>query len=357
MSMGKKLLLKFLLSLGIAAFFLWLTIDSLVTEAGTTAGRPFWDSLSQSLAAVPLGTLGLYVLLFLVVHVLRVYRWQFLIQPLGERDRGKIFRICAIGFSAIVILPLRLGEMVRPYLLSRESSVPMSAALGTAVVERVIDGLLITGLLFVCLAAYGGGTSTAFVTGTAMVALGLFSGALITLVLAAARPDLLGRLMQATLGRLSQPLTNGVLKLVYSFLDGVRVLRREGVLPAFLATTVAYWGLNGAGIMVLAHGFGFEVTLGQSYALLSIVVLGIMIPAGPGFFGNYQFFMNQGLLLFFTTSAVASAGLAFGLTLNVVQFIIQVGFGVPFFLAANLGLKKLVRAGLAPPPASAETQG
>jgi hypothetical protein len=165
-----KLLLQFLLSLGIAGFFLWLTVHGLVNDAGTELGTPFWTSLEHSLSAVPLGTLGLYALIFLAVHVTRIFRWRYLVTPLGEHDVRKIFRICAVGFTAIVILPLRLGEMVRPYLLSKESGVPMSAALGTAVVERVLDGLLITGLLVLSLATYTGDRATAFVDGTAWVA-------------------------------------------------------------------------------------------------------------------------------------------------------------------------------------------
>lgn len=347
--MYKKLLANFLLSLAIAAFFLWLTVDTLVAEAGTHTGASFWDSLKDSVSALPLSTLLLYIVLFLGLHVARVYRWQYLIMPLGERDRRKIFRIGAVGFTAIVIMPLRLGEMVRPYLLARESDVSMSAALGTAVVERVLDGLLITGLLFVSLAFYTGEASTGFVTGAAVIALAVFSGALVVLVLAAARPHWLDRLLRATAGRISQRLTDIVLKLVSSFLDGVRVLRREHVLLRFLAVTAVYWGLNGLGIWVLGRGFGFDLSLGQSYTLLAVLVIGIMIPAGPGFFGNFQFFLSQGLLLFFAGPVVAGAGLAFGLTLNTVQFILQVAFGIPFFFASHLGLRKMVEAGLKRP--------
>jgi uncharacterized protein (TIRG00374 family) len=341
-----KLTLQFVLSLGIGAFFLWLTIDGLVADAGGYVEGSFWASLQHSLASVPLGTLAAYVLIFLIVHIVRIHRWQYLVTPLGERDTRKIFRICAVGFTAIVILPLRLGEMVRPYMLSRESGVPMSAALGTAVVERVLDGLLITGLLFLSLATYDGAHSTGFVTGTAYVALAVFAGALSLLILAAARHDWTVHLLRATLGRLNEKLCNAVINLVDGFLDGVRVLRREHVLLRFLGVTVLYWGLNGLGIAVLAHGFGFPVTLWQAYGLLSILVLGIMIPAGPGFFGNFQFFLSQGLLLFFSSSVVASAGLAFGLTLNTIQFVVMVGFGIPFFLMSHVAARKLLRGGM-----------
>jgi uncharacterized protein (TIRG00374 family) len=338
----KKLLIQFVVSLAIAAFFLWLTAQNMVEEAGQHLDGPFLSELQRSVASVPIGLLVLYGFLFLAVHVSRILRWQFLIKPLGEHNWRKVFRICAVGFSAIVILPLRLGEMVRPYMLSRESKVSMSAALGTAVVERVLDGLLITGLLFLSLWVYGGPNATPVVVGSAYVALAIFAGALTVLVLAASHHHLTVRLLEGTLGRLSPRLCKLVISLVDRFLDGVRVLRRNGVLLPFLGLTVAYWGLNGLGIALLAQGFGFEISVWQGYALLSILCVGIMIPAGPGFFGNFQYFLSQGLLLFFAAPQVAAAGLAFGLTLNTIQFVLQVGFGVPFYLASHFNLKKLV---------------
>ncbi|MBN1946481.1 MAG: flippase-like domain-containing protein [Bradymonadales bacterium] len=343
--MYRKLLLKFLVSLGIAAFFLWLTITHMARGIEQESQADFWTSILQAIRGLSPGTLALYCLLFLTLHVLRIWRWQFLIKPLGERDGRKIFRICAVGFAAIVIMPLRLGEMVRPFMLARESRVPMIAALGTAVVERVLDGLLITGLMFLCLATYGGDRATGFVTTAAYISLAIFSGALLMLILAASRHHWTVGLLNKTVGRIAPRLTWKVLYLVDSFLDGVRALRKERALQRFLIVTALYWGINGLSIAVLARGFGFEATVWQGFTLLAILVIGIMIPAGPGFVGNFQFFLSQGLLLFFSAETVAQAGLAFGLTMNVVQFIIQVGFGVPFFFLSSLGVRKLVESG------------
>jgi uncharacterized protein (TIRG00374 family) len=340
----RKVALQFTASVGIAVLFLWLTIDHMVTDVGEETETDFLTSLGDSITGLPIGTLAAYVIIFLGVHVIRIWRWKYLINPLGELDSKKIFRIGAVGFAAIVILPLRLGEMVRPYLLSKESTVTMSAALGTAVVERVLDGLLITGLLFLSLATYRGSGSTGFVTYTALIAFAIFSGALGLLIVGAWRHDWTVRTLKATFGRVSEKLCDAVIHLVDGFLDGFRVLRREGVLLKFLATTALYWGLNGFGIAVLAWGFGFEISLWQAYALLSMLVIGIMIPAGPGFFGNFQFFLAQGLLLFSSPELVASAGLAFGLVLNTAQFIVQVGFAIPFFLVSQLGLKRIMQA-------------
>lgn len=341
--MYRRLFLRLFLSLLIAAFFLWLSVKHLVSDAVDVLEQSFWTALTDAVSRVSVWSLLLYALIFLAVHVTRIQRWQYLITPLGERDTKRIFRICAVGYAAIVILPLRLGEMVRPYMLARESQeVSMSAALGTAVVERVLDGLLITGLLFAALMTYSGDRATAFVTGAGAISAAVFLGTSLLLGLTAARRDWTVRMLRRTIGRLSSKGTELIVGLVEGFLRGVRVLRHEGVLSRFLLLTAVYLGLNGLGIAVLAQAFGIDLGYWHAYGVLAILIVGIMIPAGPGFFGNFQFFLGKGLLLFAATDQVTI--LAFGLTLNTIQFLLQVGFGVPFFFASQLGFRGMLEA-------------
>ena len=48
-------------------------------------------------------------------------------------------------------MPMRLGELVRPALISTQASIRRSTALATIVVERVIDGVMVAGFLAVAL--------------------------------------------------------------------------------------------------------------------------------------------------------------------------------------------------------------
>src|SRR4029078_2934805 len=61
----------------------------------------------------------------------------------------RLLAISSVGFMAILALPVRLGEFVRPYFVTRRGRGRMSAALGTVAVERIVDGLLISILFFV----------------------------------------------------------------------------------------------------------------------------------------------------------------------------------------------------------------
>ena len=90
----------------------------------------------------------LYVLPTLVAYTLfqfvRVWRFRYLAAPVAEMSFPALFRIGNIGMMAIALLPVRLGEFVRPYLMKREFNVSLTASLGPVAAERVIDGLVVT---------------------------------------------------------------------------------------------------------------------------------------------------------------------------------------------------------------------
>src|SRR4029079_11245838 len=100
--------------------------------------------------ALPGMAVGLYLATLAVTHLFRAWRWDFLLRSAGARvPLHRLLAISSVGFMAILALPLRLGELVRPYYVAREGHVRMSAALGTIAVERIVDGLVISIVFFV----------------------------------------------------------------------------------------------------------------------------------------------------------------------------------------------------------------
>ncbi len=271
------------------------------------------------------GVLLVYGGLYTVVHVLRMWRWTYLVRHLGDFSTGDVMRAAAIGFTAIVVMPLRLGELVRPYVLARDTGCSMSAALGTAVVERVMDGLFITLLLFLTLLSYDGDGNVMVAMGMGYVCLAIFSGALGVCLAALWRRQWTLRWLDWIFSKIHVRLRDVLLGLLEAFLDGIESLREGRALGSFLAVTVVYWGLNGVSIAFLAS-YGFDLGLGpwQGLTVLAILVVGLMIPAGPGLAGNYELFALEALALFVPQGQVAVAGAAMVGAMHLVQFVVQV---------------------------------
>jgi glycosyltransferase 2 family protein len=78
-----------------------------------------------------------------LMQLLRSIRWGLILRPLEKIDQLSLFAVTNVGFLAIIAIPARLGELARPYLITKKSHVTMSAALGTIFAERVLDSLTV----------------------------------------------------------------------------------------------------------------------------------------------------------------------------------------------------------------------
>jgi uncharacterized membrane protein YbhN (UPF0104 family) len=112
----------------------------------------------------------------------------------------------------------------------------------------------------------------------------------------------------------------------------------------FFVLTAAYWGLNALGMGLLARGFGFELTFVQSCAVLGVLVVGVMIPAGPGMVGTFQGAIVIGLGLFAPVSAVATRGMAYANVLWAAQVGQTVALGVAFLFSSHIQLARIFSA-------------
>ncbi|MEE2645334.1 MAG: lysylphosphatidylglycerol synthase transmembrane domain-containing protein, partial [Myxococcota bacterium] len=259
-----------------------------------------WETLSSHANQLSWRGVGLYFAIFAGAHLLRVLRWGLFVRVLSGASWRPIIRIGGIGYMAITLLPFRLGELVRPWLLARDQLLNASSALATVVVERIIDGLLFVGLFFICLSTLPSSDAPA----VQAVKLGAYGAGFVfsalTLILGA-----LAWRREATLHllrRLGEPISPGltarVLTLLEAFIDGLRVLPNLRTLLFFFTLTVIYWCLQGWGMAVAAEACGVTgLGLKGAFTLLSILVVGIMIPAGPGFTGSFELALVGGFAL------------------------------------------------------------
>ena len=80
-------------------------------------------------------------------YVARAWRWQLLIAPVKRVPFATVFPVLVIGFAWNVLVPLRIGELVRAHVLGLREQISRSTLLATVVVERVLDGVAIMALL------------------------------------------------------------------------------------------------------------------------------------------------------------------------------------------------------------------
>src|SRR5439155_15385922 len=115
---------------------------------------------------------------------LRSARWGLLL-PEHSVKTSTLFRALVVGFTVNNLLPLRMGEVARAYLLARWCRISYGATIASLVVERVLDGLSLAILLLVALRLLPGAPGYLLAVGV-LAAAGFLGGALV-LALAAWR--------------------------------------------------------------------------------------------------------------------------------------------------------------------------
>ncbi|HYD40788.1 MAG TPA: lysylphosphatidylglycerol synthase transmembrane domain-containing protein, partial [Anaeromyxobacter sp.] len=267
------------------------------------------------------------------------------LEPVAKVPFAKLNAVSCVGWMALTILPFRLGEFARPYLVAERPRLRVSAALSSVVVERVADGLFMALLLMLCLLGVpSGAPGVQFLRfGGALIG-GVFLGALGFLVVAYRSRALATRLLERLLGPVSPRLAAKAAGMMEAFIHGLRIVPTRGKVFLFVALTFVYWGFNGWGMQVLAKGFGLHLNFFESCTLLGVLVIGVMIPAGPGMIGTFQGAIHIALALFFPATIVDGPGMAYANVLWAVQLFLQIGLGLVFLFSRHIRMGQVLAA-------------
>lgn len=320
-----------------------LVFQGLLALAGTTAA--FWWSfhgvdlshVTEQFGQVPFTTIAIVLGLQLFLHFVRSARWGLLVQPLGQATARQILTAASIGFSATFFFPLRLGELVRPALISR-AGVPFAAAMASVVVERIFDGLMGVGLLFLMLSILPSSTQISGELQTVgIIALTVFGGGVVALALTVVAKKPAFSIMRATLGRLAPGFVERIIGLLGAFIDGLNVLRNPRRLAGFVGLTAVFWVTSCVALWLLPDALQPGIPMSVGPFIISVTTFTIMIPAGPGFAGTLEAGFVLAMSPFGTSKVDAvTVALAFH-AIQVIAMALVGGFGL--LIAENRNLR------------------
>ncbi len=334
---GKKrgLAAKYALSVALGVVLVWLAFRN-----------QDWSDFGARLRTVHVDLVIYYVLFFAAAHIARIIRWGILLRALGPVTWRDIVAAGGVGYMCIMVFPLRLGELARPYLVRGKGGVTASGALATVVVERVFDGLLFVALfwIFISLLPASPNPAVGMVKASAWAAGGVFLTTLIVLIAAWRSRDWTVAFVRKIGHRIHEGLTEKALELLDAFLEGLRVLPDKRRLVGFFLLTVVYWAMLGVGMKLMAHATHIpDLSYVGGFALLAVVVVGIMIPAGPGFTGTFELAMAGGFSLLVLSPGSTENIALYTIMLHTTQLLVQVGFGAVFLLTGQIRMGEVVR--------------
>jgi glycosyltransferase 2 family protein len=223
---------------------------------------------------------------FFAVQVLRSIRWGVILSPIQEIEQKTLFPIACVGYAAIIVFPMRLGEFVRPYLVNLRRSIPFGSGIASIVMERFMDILILMGFFSYILTQIdlppwitrsGYGFLSVIILGFAFIILFIL------------KPAIAEKVIHFFISRLPKKISYKIERFVLNFLAGFRVIGNIQKTLQILSLSFLIWFLSAGAIYLLFSLFHLHFGIVEAITITVITALGVSIPAAPGLIGNFQF--------------------------------------------------------------------
>lgn len=261
------------------------------------------------------GLLFLALVLTCGTYVIRAWRWQSMLAPLGKTNFGVALRTTIIGFAASAVLPARAGEVLRPYLLARRERLNATAAFATIIIERFIDLATVLVLFGVFVLVMPDSALTADAAQLAHVKFwgGLAAAAsvagLVLLFALAGHPERLGRAALRIERVLPAKLAGTMARFVETFAQGLAVMRQPWRLFEALVLSFPLWLSIAAQIWVTSQAFHITFPFTGTFLVVVFLVVGVAVPT-PGQIGGFHAAYQIAVTTFFGVPENRAVGAA-----------------------------------------------
>ncbi len=300
-----------------------------------------WAEVGRQMNQVNLWYLPLLFIGFVLMLVMRALRWRLLL----PRGRQLAFRdlldATIIGFFASTVLPLRAGEIIRPWILSRWQPVSFSASLASILIERLCDATCLLGLMMLCLNQMEEVPALVLMAGQA---LGFLTGVLIVIVilsyiLPAHMERLFHGLCQRTVGLVAPRAADKANVMITEYFIGVRVIASAGQLLQVAGWSIAMWLLIAVWYQMLLWAFGMFPSFWVGMMLNVIISLAVAAPSAPGFVGTFQ----AGCIIALSTIYGYSKefAMAYSVIAHVLQMVLIVAAGLLVLNRRGLSIRQM----------------
>jgi glycosyltransferase 2 family protein len=288
--------------------------------------------VAAALQRLDRGWLIAAVAVYLAAIGLRCLRWGVLLRAADSVKWRHAAEALLTGFAANYVLPGRVGELFRADYARRVFNMSRFTSLGTIVVERVCDGVVLVCMLWGSFAWF---VFTRFVPAeTWILLLGavssiVFSGALVFVLVA----------QQINLRRFGVP--QGLATRWDRLVKGISSVLRGNATTVILYT-IGVWTLEVVALASMVRSFGVSLTPPEVLMLLGVASLSTLLPTAPGYVGTYQLVFGHVFRIFGyqqTTGIIAATAIqifCFGTVTIIGGFVLLSRSGIVVWRANKL---------------------
>lgn len=261
-----------------------------------------FHALLTALRQLDLRCLAAAVLFTFLSYWLRAVRWRYLLLHERKIALGTLYPAVIVGYMANNLFPARLGEFIRAWMLAEKEQLQAPSVFASLVIDRLFDGfsvmIMLAGVLLTLQLPPGMEQSASLLRAGGTTMLLFYAGVIAFLVLLKMRPAF----TLSFLARLLKPLPDRVvektIRMIGSFLDGLRFAYRGRDLLGIFISSALIWVSATLPIYLVLTGFGIHLPLTASFFIMVLLVFAVMVPAAPGYIGTYHLACYTGLAAF-----------------------------------------------------------
>jgi len=253
--------------------------------------------------------LSIFLLLFSVY--LRAFRWKIILN--NKSSINLLYKAQLIGYFGNNIFPLRFGEWLKSYFVSKKNNISISKVFGSVVLERVLD-MLGCGIIFFFLFLFG-------IEYLDIINNSFFYSAFLFLFI-----GILGCLLSIFKKKSFFKKENKFLLIIKDIYYGFSGLNKSNFIKILIITSII-WGIYIVNVYLIQYAFDLQLTVNQCVILLLISTIAISIPALPGSFGTFEGAVFYALSLFLIVD-----NFGFSLMLHLASYIPYTLFGFIYFI-------------------------
>ena len=285
-----------------------------------------FQSIQLVISQLSVFELGSALLFLMVGHAVRILRWAWLLRPICPAVSPGL---CLVPYGSAIavnnLLPLRAGDVYRVVGFSRQLGASSGQVLGTVLVERILDSLILAFFVAAGIpAALNGPVGQGFSEPSylSLAAIGLVGFLALSFAPRLAR---LYRQASPEIGHQSSKL-HGI---IYSFnsqlANAVESFSGPSVWLPATALSIFAWFCSGAVFTIAAGNQLQPVPLWAAWFSMAMGNLGTLLPGTPGAFGTFHYFAALGLVSYGVDWSLAVAAVV---VVHLVQWLSTTAFGL-----------------------------
>jgi glycosyltransferase 2 family protein len=244
------------------------------------------QQLSRALLAVHPGLLAMGLIAQLIIIWIKAFRWAIAIRGASGRPVYRALSASIIGFAGNVLLPARLGELLRVSVIDKHNQIGWSVGLTTLGLTQLFDLLTLVGyFLLVSIWATSLVATHRWGIGLLGIVIILILGSLVAVQYKA---SFLRTALLPMHRKLPDTLRRYLTRYAELFVQGLSVLGSRRLLGGLVLLTLAVWSLETASAYWMLQAFHIQPTLLMAAILVVILNLSFAVPITPGNIGITQ---------------------------------------------------------------------